>query len=266
MGTEQLGLEPTADLELALADLAEHGLCLIADVLTADALAAVHDLLYELADRSPDAGRGYPYDRDRTNQRVWALLAEGQPFVDLVTNPTALGLVRHLLGQRVLLSNISANITSPGGGEMVMHADQGYLPEPWPELPQAANATWMVDDFKADTGATLVAPGSHLLGHGPQHLTDGQSSPELVSLEAPAGTLCVMDGRLWHQTGVNTSSSERRAGIFSYYTRPHIRGQENWQRSLSADQLAEADADPVLADLLGLRSWHALGLVGGAEV
>ena len=149
---------------------------------------------------------------------------------------------------------------------MALHTDQGYIPQPWPDRPLAANAIWMIDDFRADNGATLVAPGSHRLGHGPQHLPAGAPPPELVPLEGAAGTLCIMDGRIWHHTGVNRSSANRRAGIFGYYTRPHIRGQENWQRSLSAEQLAEADANPVLADLLGLRSWHSLGLVRGAEV
>ena len=35
---------------------------------------------------------------------------------------------------------------------------------------------------------------------------------------------------------------------------------------IPGQQLAEADRDPELADLLGLRSWHSLGLVDGAEV
>lgn len=261
-----LNIEPTTDLDRAYGDLTEHGLCLIANGLPPDRLANVRTALYRLADDDPDAGRGYGYDKDLTNQRIWALLACGDDFIALATHAVALEFVRHLLGPRCLLSNLSANITSPGGGEMVLHTDQGYLPGPWPERPQAANAIWMIDDFRAENGATLVAPGSHRIGHGPQHLEAGRAMPGLVPLEGPAGTLCIMDGRVWHRTGVNTSSNDRRAGIFGYYTLPHIRAQENWQRSLSAEQLAAAEADPVLSDLIGLRSWHSLGLVGGAEV
>jgi ectoine hydroxylase-related dioxygenase (phytanoyl-CoA dioxygenase family) len=259
-------VKPTADLDVAWGDLIEYGMCLIADGLRPDALADIGDRLYEIADGDPGAGRGYVYDNDLTNQRVWALLARGKAFATLATDPTALDFVRRLLGPRVLLSNLSANITNPGGGEMALHTDQGYLPQPWPERPLVANAIWMIDDFRAGNGATLVAPGSHRLGRGPQHLGAGESPPELVPLEGAAGTLCVMDGRVWHRTGTNSSDKDRRAGIFGYYTKPHIRGQEDWQRSLSSERLAEADEDPVLADLLGLRSWHSLGLVGGAEV
>ena len=122
----------------------------------------MHDRLYELADGDPDAGRGYRYDHDLTNQRVWALLVHGEPFTGLATDPVALELARHLLGPRVLLSNISANITNPGGGEMALHTDQGYIPVPWPEEPLAANAIWVIDEFRrrqrGDHGGTREPP------------------------------------------------------------------------------------------------------------
>ena len=39
-------------------------------------------------------------------------------FEDLAAHPTALRLVRSVLGKSVLLGNLSANITGPGGGEI----------------------------------------------------------------------------------------------------------------------------------------------------
>ena len=84
--------------------------------------------LYEVARASPPNSRGYRLDADLTNQRIWTLLNHGQEFVDLSIDPTALELVEALLGRAILLSNISGNITEPGGGEMRMHCDQGLLP------------------------------------------------------------------------------------------------------------------------------------------
>ncbi len=60
-------------------------------------------------------------------------------FTDLVEHPTALDMMNSVLGWPVLLGNISANITGPGGGEMVLHADQNSVPEPWPTHPQGCN-------------------------------------------------------------------------------------------------------------------------------
>ena len=261
-----LGVGPTTDLDRAWRDLAEYGLCLLTGAIDRSHLDRLRRRLYEIADADTAAGRGYVYDDDLTNQRVWCLLGHDELFATVAKNPLALDFVRRLLGPRVLLSSLTANITGPGGGGMALHTDQGYLPHPWPTSPLVANAIWMIDDFSADNGATMVAPGSHHLGCGPQHLEPGTAPPTLVPLEAPAGTVCIMDGRIWHRTGVNNTIADRRAGLFAYYTKPHIRSQEDWQRSLTPEQLASADADPVLADLIGLRSWHSLGLVNGAEV
>ena len=75
-------------------------------------------------------------------------------FANLVEDPLAPGLVKSTIGWPALLGNISANITGPGGGEMVLHADQIFVPEPWPARPQGVNLAWCGDDFTDENGAT----------------------------------------------------------------------------------------------------------------
>lgn len=243
------------------ADLADHGICLVADGLDRRRLAAVRDRLYQAASDDVAAGVGYVYDANDTNQRVWALLNRGDEFVDLARDDTALGLIEHLLGTDYLLSNISANITGPGGGRMALHADQGYVLPPFPAEPLAANAMWLIDDFDAEVGATQMVPGSHRRDRGPTE--SDLAEVETVAIEAPAGTLCVMEGRVWHQTGENRTTDRRRAGIFAYYVRPFLRTQENWWRSLPPDLMDTLMVDPIMAGLLGAESWKSLGSVGG---
>lgn len=60
--------------------------------------------------------------------------------------------------------------------------------------------------------------------HGPD-LTDAAGT---VPIECSAGSIFVMDGRVWHQTGTNTTADQTRAGLFAYYVRPFIRPQWNW--------------------------------------
>lgn len=62
--------------------------------------------------------------------------------------------------------------------------------------------------------------------HGPEW---GQDYPDAIPLTCPAGSIFVMDGRVWHQTGPNTTRNERRIGMFAYYVRPFIRPQVVWQ-------------------------------------
>lgn len=253
---------PTDDIERAEADLAEHGICALTGVLAGDTLAEVRAELYKAAAEDRRRGReqkfGLDYPTDDTNQRVWNVLSRAPVFSDLVEHPAALRLVRSVLGWPMLLGNISANITGPGGGEMVLHADQIFVPTPWPSTPQGCNAGWCVDEFTADNGATCFVPGSHLLNRPPA--ADDMVDP--VPFEAPAGSLVVFDSRLWHRTGNNRTADRHRAAIFAWYTRPIYRTQENWFLSLDPSVRQFASDDMLV--LLGYRT-AGLGLVNGAS-
>ncbi len=250
---------PTADLDRAEHDLATDGICAVADALGSELLTDVRTALRTAADhdrRGDRHGDDFPLDTDEHNQRVWNLLSRSPVFVDLVEHPVALGLLRSLLGWPMLLGNISGNITGPGGAAGLLHADQIFVPEPWPGAPQGANATWCVDEFTADNGATRFVPGSHRLNRMPRPGDEERAVP----LEAPAGTLVVFDSRLWHQTGANTTGDRHRAAIFAWYTRPIYRTQENW--FLSLDPSVRQFASDDLLVLLGYKT-AGLGLVNG---
>ncbi|HZU73643.1 MAG TPA: phytanoyl-CoA dioxygenase family protein [Acidimicrobiales bacterium] len=247
----------TTDLARARADLDEHGYCLVEAALSPDEVARMRQRIVELAAAEVADGTDYVYENG-SNQRVWALLNKGEMFVDLALHPLALELMEHLLGYGFLLSNIDANIAGPGGQPMFLHADQSYVPPPWPwKFPLVANIMWMLDDFTATNGATRVVPGSHLLGHGP----DPSAPGETVAACAPAGTALVFDGRLWHQTGANTTADQRRHGILAYYCRPFMRQQENWFVSLRPEVLEAAPAR--LRQLLGWENYLSLGMIDG---
>lgn len=252
--------QPTDDLDRAEHDLATAGICAVTDVLSGDTLAAVRADLYRAADDDRSRGREQKFglDHDATNQRVWNVLSRSPRFADLVEHPVALRLLRSVLGWPMLLGNLSANITGPGGGEMMLHADQLFIPQPWPAAPQGANAAWCIDEFTEANGATCFVPGSHLL-HRPPGPDD---TTEAIPLEAPAGTLVVFESRLWHRTGFNRTADSHRAAIFGWYTRPIYRTQENW--FLSLDPSVRQFASDDLLVLLGYRT-AGLGLVNGAS-
>ena len=240
---------PTTDLEQARADLHASGIAVLRDALDVDALASVRAATYGAAadDRRLRRRVKFEPDSDDTNQRVWNLPSRGRVFLDLVEHPLALTFVRETIGWPALLSNISANITGPGGGEMILHADQTYMPQPWSGV-QGVNVLWCVDAFTDANGATRVVPGSHLLNRVPG--PSDQDVPTLP-LEAPAGAMVVMEGRVWHRTGNNRTVDETRAGIFAWYTPPIYLPQENWW--LSPDPgIADSGSDNLLV-LFGYR-------------
>jgi len=253
---------PTADVDRAERDLSEHGICAVTGVLSGAALEATRADLYAAAahDRARDREQKFAldYEHDDTNQRVWNVLSRSPVFIDIAEHPIALRLLRSVVEWPMLLGNLSANITGPGGGEMVLHPDQIFVPTPWPAEPQGANAAWCIDDFTAENGATCFVPGSHRL----HRLPEADEDAVVVPMEAPAGTLVVFESRLWHRTGFNRTKDQRRAGIFGWYTRPIYRQQENW--FLSLDPSVRQFASDDLLVLLGYRT-EGLGLVNGAS-
>ena len=252
---------PTNDLDRAEHDLRTEGICAVTGVLDDVALQRVRTEFFAAAADDRVRGsevRGFGLDPDDSNQRVWNVLSRSPVFIDLVEHPVALRLLRSVLGWPMLLGNISGNITGPGGEAGHLHADQIFVPQPWPDNPQGANAAWCVDEFTAANGATRFVPGSHLLNRLPLDSDHRESVP----LEAPAGSLVVFDSRLWHRTGANSTSNDRRAAIFGWYTRPIYRTQENWFLSLNPSVRQFASDD--LLVLLGYRT-SGLGLVNGAS-
>lgn len=239
--------------------LMAEGCCLVSDALPAATLTRARAALYQAArdDASRPPPRRFALDQDDGNRRVWNLLNRDPVFAELAEHPLALDLVRSVLGWPALLSNISGNITGPGAASGVLHADQIFVPPPWPERPQGVNVAWCIDDFTVANGATQVVPGSHRWNRSP---TPADAAVKLQSVIAPAGSLFAFDSRVWHRTGANTSPAASRGAVFAFYTTPIYRAQENW--FLSLDQAVVERASDTLLTLLAWRS-EGFGLVYG---
>lgn len=254
---------PTRDIAQGLRDIEEFGFAIVPDVLTGDALKRTREALYRAAEsdraRAREQKFGLDYAHDDTNQRVWNVLSRDPLFEDMAFHRIAVDYVKAVLGWPALLGNISANITGPGGGEMVLHADQIFVPEPWSGEPQGLNVAWCLDDFTEANGATRFVPASHKLNRAPR--ADEQDI-ETLPMEAPAGSIVVFESRVWHKTGFNRTQSERRAGVFAWYTKPIYRTQENWFLSLRPEIRQFASEEALV--LLGYKT-QGLGLVNGAS-
>lgn len=249
----------TTDIVQAEADLKNHGICVIEKVLEGAALQRVREAIYRAAenDALQTHGPDFPLDYGTSNQRIWNLPSRDPVFAELAEHPFVIHLLRSLLGWPVLLSSFSANIAGPGGDDSQMHADQFYVPGHW-DTPQSVNFAWVIDDFTKENGATTFVAGSHRLGRNP--LPDEQDLGE--SLIAKAGALIAFEGRLWHKTGLNTTQSDRRAGLFANYTHNIYRTQENW--FLSLDRSVVQTASKTLLTLLGYHT-EGLGMVNGVS-
>jgi len=190
------------------------------------------------------------------NIRVHDLIAHDPVFAELVVHPAVLPYIDRILVGDVAVSNFTANTALPGSGSMNPHNDQStVMPEPWTTC-YAMNAIWCLDDTDEGNGATRYLPRSHrytCFAEVPDDPTQG-----MRSFEAPAGSVILMDGRLWHTSGANSSTDRERALLFAFYARSFLRHQNNWNRSLSAE--TRRSLDPALREMLGLGAGNmALG-------
>lgn len=247
-----------ADLDLAAheAQLDTDGWCAIPDVLPPSELRQLRLDLESAITASAEEGVAtrWRFDPNELNVRVSSLVNWSQRFRDLLHHPLALAFAHRVLGPSILLSNYSANIAKPGSGSMALHSDQVFSAQPW-ERAWGINIGWPLDDSHADNGATRCIPGSHRWTTADHEAVSAEYDYDsLLPLEADAGSLVVMDSRLWHTAGQNqtlgTSVERDRAVIFAFYVRAEIRPNVNWNASLLPEVEAQLDADT--RALLGL--------------
>jgi ectoine hydroxylase-related dioxygenase (phytanoyl-CoA dioxygenase family) len=233
------------------AKLARDGWCIIPDVIPRDQAADAVSRLWTIA--RTNAEEGYSchlpgLDPNPSMVRVLTPLQSDGLFRNLVQNDTALDAARSVVGQDVIVANCTANIALPGAQSMMLHSDLAFiLPGPW-LYPWSVNVVWCLTDVTPENGGTLYIPGSHLWQS--QADVPDKASELLIPFEASAGSLIVMDGRLWHTSGANVTQGEERALLFAYYSASFMRPMINWTAAIPQD--LQETFSPRLRQLLGL--------------
>jgi ectoine hydroxylase-related dioxygenase (phytanoyl-CoA dioxygenase family) len=229
----------------------EHGFCVFPEVLSKDELTRAQDALdrgVEITRKIMGSTHLAMLDPNEANIRVNVLPAIDPVFIEMLVRKDASRAVKGLLGPHYLVSNFSANIALPGSGSMNIHSDQALvMPPPWPHV-FAMNVIWCLDDVHEANGATRYLPGSHRY-QSPDELPS-DAMEKTLPFEAPAGSFIAMEGRLWHTSGKNVTTDEKRRMMFAYYSSDFIRQQMNWGAVLPPE--VQAGMDPKTRALFGL--------------
>ncbi|MCH7789902.1 MAG: phytanoyl-CoA dioxygenase family protein [Acidobacteria bacterium] len=228
-----------------------NGFAILDDVIDGATVARCRAALTRAAEHSEEIGvstRMEALDPGGRNVRVYDLIEHDEAFVELIGHEVIVDYCRALLAEDFVISNFTANTALPGSQSMNPHCDQStVMPEPWTER-LCFNAIWCLHDVDEENGATRYLPGSHHFGR----FDEVPDNPEenMLSFEAKAGSVILMDGRLWHTSGANTSSDRHRAMLFAFYARSFIRLQNNWWRTLSRE--TRSTLSPQMKNWLGL--------------
>ncbi|MBA3709537.1 MAG: phytanoyl-CoA dioxygenase family protein [Planctomycetes bacterium] len=196
--------------------LDHDGYVVLAGVLAAGEVAAMRAALEDIFEREGVVPGGPDCD----------FLEDRSPAFDVcLTEPRFLAAIAHILGTELVSSGVHARPNIPGTGAQGLHQDYSG-PVVGAGAPVSANSLWMLDDFTVDNGATRVVPRSHHWSIGPADALADPLAPHPSQLQicAPAGSVAVFNGHLWHSSCVNRSDRSR-ANVTSFWRRrstPHV--------------------------------------------
>ena len=181
------------------------------------------------------------FEGRRTN-RIYAMLAKSPMFADLVAHPLALAFTDADLGPDCLLSACLAINLHPGETAQPWHFDDSHCQWPRPRPPLGVSAFWAIDAMTESNGATEIIPRSHLwaedfidgaVAEGDFDQADRREGdddpgarPDAMKVVAPAGSLMLAKGTLWHRGGANRSDAPRLI-ITPQYSSGWVRTLEN---------------------------------------
>jgi ectoine hydroxylase-related dioxygenase (phytanoyl-CoA dioxygenase family) len=139
---------------------------------------------------------------------VYDLFPKGTEFHPAFTHPKVLAAAAHVLKRSFKVAGSAARCALPGDGLQDLHADSGG---PAAGETHGCQSIWLLDDFTPENGATRLVPGTHRLGLTPRDVMDPKAPhPREQLLLAPAGSVLIFNGRLWHAGTRNRSPFARR--------------------------------------------------------
>ena len=233
-------LAPVID-ELGLRDncreLAMEGWTVVRDVADQDFNAAFRAKILKIASNQGGANM---------------LLAKDPIFAKAVLRPKLLAMAEFSVGRGFLISQVAASVRPKGAPSIGLHADNNWLPAPFPAHNMLLTGCWACDEFSKAGGSTLVIPGSQNLRRHPT-AEETQAKAGAIAIECPPGSVAMWDGNIWHANWPRDADGERVVCHITY-TRLMMRPVEDY--GAHADELVDQHGER-MAQLLGREDFLA---------
>ncbi len=96
----------------------------------------------------------------------------------------------------------------------------GRVNQPFPDMIMSITSIWMLYQFTPENGATWVVPGTHREPTNPRGEKDGIDEHSAIPNErqvcGDAGDVVLIDSRIWHSRGANTTDETRTSVVARY--------------------------------------------------
>ena len=239
---------------------------IVEGVLNPDLLARFNAELDPLLEKvSPDRSYLNPaidiFYGDRVRQ-ITGVAAKSRIFgEEILCHPFLADVCDSILGPNC--SSYQLNVAQvmdrgPGAEQQLLHRDEivwVHLPKPHAEVELALVIALV--DFRAELGATVVAPGSH------RWEPERAARPEeLACAEMPAGSAVIYLGSTIHAGGQNTTEDEWRRGMHMSFVVGWLRTEDNNYLSTPPDVARTLPRRS--QELLGYAPHDAIAAGGGS--
>jgi ectoine hydroxylase-related dioxygenase (phytanoyl-CoA dioxygenase family) len=258
-------LPACAPLDTIHAALAQHGAVLVEDFLPTEVVANLRaEVEHPLAAADPGMKHMNPAIQwffGEQTKHLSGMAGVSPTFAtEVLPHPTFLGLCDRILlpsCARYQLNLGHLISRGPGAEAQMLHRDElvwVHVPRPHPELQVASMIA--LTDFRAESGATRVVPGSHQWPH------DRTPEPsEIADAEMKAGSAVIYLGSTIHGAGTNSTASEWRLGLHLSYVLGWLRTEEN--NYLAVPPSVASGYPRVTQEILGYAVHDAIASAGG---
>lgn len=189
-------------------DLSVYGFVVIPDLITRSHAEYAANRIVQIMKRQPAANQP-----DQHLPNILDLLdpSDYTVFAEMLAHPAALRIAQSVLGDGFQLTEPGARWRKPGAAAGPIHAGAPFESFAKWHLAVPNNSfvlafSWMLNDLKADMGATAYIPFSHRASRYPGPESGRQYA---IPIEGQAGSVVIYHQALWHAFAPNTSQSDR---------------------------------------------------------
>jgi len=220
-------LNNTSIIQQALHAFETEGYLILPNALEPATLRVAREAIADILQREASEK-----DTTTASKRSFGIAVKHPIFREIACHPLVTAIWRAYLGEDMILSTWSSNTVLPNIGNMGWHADFPYwaMREPWPQAVLTGQTLWMLDDFTPENGATALVPKSHLLCRKPDEPLNAPHPNQIIA-QAPAGSVLLFDGRMWHSSRANSTQSPRTC-LLGMYIRSCCIPMENMREQL----------------------------------
>ena len=204
-----------------LFQLRVHGWCVLEEIIPGVEVAGVRESLEATA----AALVGKTRATNRESVSVTSCINRDQAIAPYLAHERLLAPMRAVFGPYMRMRSGKGFVEFPGTERGATHADGPFIQSqpvcviaPYQDATLQFTTVWMLSDFTAENGGTLVIPGTH---RSASNRTAGLDlpipHPGEIQVTGAAGSVLLFDNRLWHAGGSNHSDGPRVGMINLYF-------------------------------------------------